>query len=146
MPFWCCYFVLFCHKIKTKWNIIESGVKHHNHNIKIKTKLILVKNHWFIFLKFVYCYKIYIYCTTIIKRFLWNLYKIQLEAQWASLCRSPVILFWGNYTELSIGQSHIRTAYGGYGNFVQAKQFQRRFFRNWPTRNKNCLWAMAAML
>jgi len=39
-----------------------------------------------------------------------------------------------------IGQSQTRTAYGGHGNFVQAKQFQRRFFRNWPTRNKNCLW------
>ena len=39
-----------------------------------------------------------------------------------------------------IGQSQTRTAYGGHGNFVQAKQFQRRCFRNWPTRNKNCLW------
>jgi len=38
------------------------------------------------------------------------------------------------------GQSQTRTVYDVYGNFVQAKRFQsRRHFRNWPTRNKNCL-------
>jgi hypothetical protein len=36
-------------------------------------------------------------------------------------------------TELSIGAPHQMS--------VQlAKQFQRRIFRNQPTRNKNCLW------
>jgi len=39
-----------------------------------------------------------------------------------------------------IGQSQTRTAYGGHGNFVQINRFQRRFLRNLPTRNKNCLW------
>jgi len=28
---------------------------------------------------------------------------------------------------LSIGQSQTRIAYGGHGNFVQDKQFQKRF-------------------
>ena len=35
-----------------------------------------------------------------------------------------------------------KTAYGGHIHFVHVKPFQRRrCFRNWRTRNKNCLWS-----
>jgi hypothetical protein len=59
----------------------------------------------------------------------------KLEAQWAE----PVSLTFHSAlrklnTEPSIGASHQVSAY-------LAKQFQRRrFFRNQPTRNKDCLW------
>ena len=49
-----------------------------------------------------------------------------------SLCRSPFILLWGNLIQnLPYMQVSVHTA----------KQFQRRrFFRNRPIRNKNCMW------
>ena len=58
-------------------------------------------------------------------------------------------LIWPNdfREDFLIGQSQTRTAYGTHGNFVQAKQFQRgRFFRNWATRKKNCLWQQCLVM
>ena len=52
-----------------------------------------------------------------------------------SLCRSPFILFWGNFIQ------NLPYVLPTKLLFILATRFHRiRFFRNQPIRNKNCLW------
>ena len=68
--------------------------------------------------------------------------KMKLEAQWFHFEKTLYRTFHRCFPRyFLIGHSQTRPVYHGHGNFVQTTRFQRRrFLRNWPTRNKNCLW------